>query len=325
MKRICTTILFVASIVLISACGGVTPEPVPTEVPETDDPAGNTSVMPNVQGGEAPEGYPGPEAAPEGYPAPEVAQLSYPVPDDIALPLDAPAEQVREQVVDLLSQGDYELALSLINRAIYDGNNQDNLELLATQAAVFTYRNRYAEARNNFNLVLEQDPDNITALVYQGVMSRRLGNLDAALSSLNQALDQAPDNASALAERARVYILQEDYDQALADANAALEITDDLAWAYVVRARVQAEQGNHEEARVNYERAIDVAPNLVEPAFEYGTYLLEQSEPEAAREQFQYVLSNGIPARDSTLMQRASTQLQALPTDEAAPAPEEGE
>lgn len=321
MKRICTTALLVASIAFLSACGGATPAPAPTA-----EPSDNTSVMPNVQGGDAdPGSYPGPEAAEEGYPAPETAQLSYPVPDDIALPLDAPAEQVRERVIELINDGDYANALALVNRAIYDGNNQDNLELLATQAAVFIYRNRYAEAQNNFSVILEQDPNNTTALVYQGVMNRRLGMLDAALTSLNQALEQDPDNAQALAERARIYISQENYDQALADANAALEINDDLAWAYVVRAKVQAQQDNHEEARTNYERAIEAAPNLIEPAFEYGTYLLEQSETEAAREQFQYVLNNGIPTRDSTLMQRATSLLQSLPGGEAEPAPESSE
>jgi Tfp pilus assembly protein PilF len=138
-------------------------------------------------------------------------------------------------------------------------------------------------------------------------------------------IEQEPENAQALVERARIHLDLQNYDQALDDANAALEIDDQLPLAYVVRAEVQAEQDNHEEAREDFEQAIGVADETtVEPAYAYGLYLLNQSEPDAAREQFEYVLENGVSPRDDDLMQRASLRLQSLP-DENDTQPDDGE
>jgi tetratricopeptide (TPR) repeat protein len=300
----------------MSGCGNAAPDAAPTATPEADE---NTSVViPNIQSNDPDaDDYPAPNTAAQqnqdAYPGPGLsAQEAYPLPEGIDLALDASAEEIKEQVDTLIDQGRYVNALSVVNRAIYGDETQDNLDILAIQAHVLIYLNRYREAQSNFTTIFAQDPDNTLALLYNGFMHRRLGQLDSAVSSLSQLIEQEPENAQALVERARTYLAQQNYDQALADANAALEINDQLPWAYVVRAQVQAAQDNHEEARENFEQAVEVAENTLEPAYEYGLYLVGQSDQEAAREQFEYVLNNAISPRDDVLMRRSSLRLNSL-------------
>ncbi len=75
--------------------------------------------------------------------------------------------------------------------------------------------------------------------------SRWIGNREK-LKSLNQTLEENPQDVNALVERAQIWRYVRDYSKALVDTNKALEIEPSLIEALKIRAISKKELGDIE-------------------------------------------------------------------------------
>jgi tetratricopeptide (TPR) repeat protein len=174
--------------------------------------------------------------------------------DDSSLSLE---QQLRTDIKAKASQGEYTIAIALLNRLIalcpdnaahynnrglmYFYNHQiteafdDLSEALEIDPKLDSaYNNRanchaangdLAEAIVDYDLALDLNPGNIRAWINQGITLRELGMYDLALENFDIALiisDSLP--AKIYAERGRTYYLHGDWNCAVADYRTALEI-----------------------------------------------------------------------------------------------------
>jgi len=91
------------------------------------------------------------------------------------------------------------------------------------------FREKYSKAIEDFNRVIEIDPNYNPFNVYlnRGVTLLELLEFDEAKENLDKAITFGKERASAYHSRGRVYYKMEDYEKAVSDFNTALELNPD--------------------------------------------------------------------------------------------------
>jgi tetratricopeptide (TPR) repeat protein len=82
----------------------------------------------------------------------------------------------------------------------------------------------YREYLHKSNDLLDQDPNNVQALVMRGMAHHGKGRNQEALKDLDRALKLKPDNARALILRSEVHFSLGHYDQAREDRKQAVRL-----------------------------------------------------------------------------------------------------
>jgi tetratricopeptide (TPR) repeat protein len=171
--------------------------------------------------------------------------------------------EARTQIAAILEhRGKFAAALAEVERANAAVPSQA-LELYA--ATLRSKAGDFDGAVARLEEMLSEEPENDDLLYNLGVVYGEADRPDEALEYMHRVLEENPDNASALnyigyswAERG------ENLDQAESMIARAIElrpadgyIADSLGWVYYMRARPLIEDGRHGEARAYIERAIE--------------------------------------------------------------------
>ncbi len=154
----------------------------------------------------------------------------------------------------------------------------------------------YGRAIDDFNRVLELEPDNVSALIarasaysqlgsqgvaiadldraialqptaslafyHRGTVRSRLGEMGLALRAYDQAIRLTPENAAALISRAGLMSSEGHYDEAIRDLDNAIEVQPESANAFYNRGYAYFSKGNFAKATQDYSFAITLDPNM---------------------------------------------------------------
>lgn len=90
-------------------------------------------------------------------------------------------------------------------------------EIRIDRAMTLAQAQNWWEVIDDLNLVLEDEPDNVTARVLRGSAYRQVDALDLALEDVNRALSRSPEDPEGLLERGIVRRLKGDVEGARAD------------------------------------------------------------------------------------------------------------
>ncbi|MDQ3008058.1 MAG: O-antigen ligase family protein [bacterium] len=137
---------------------------------------------------------------------------------------------------------------------------------------------------------------------------------ETALLDSDKALGLNSHHLNFYKSRARMFIVLSQLDDAyLAEASKTLRQSIELAptdakLEYNL-ALVELSSGNKEAAKAAFERTLELKPNYEAARVEYGKFLEESNELNAAAEQYQYVLSNLSPA--NTIVQERLASVSA--------------
>lgn len=140
--------------------------------------------------------------------------------------------------------------------------SMDDLQVISTKAAVLTEAEHYREAEAALHEGLKRDPKNNQLLVQLSMVQEKLGRSPAAESTLRQILQQDPDNPTAL-NNLGYYLAErgERLEEALQLTRRAVNIAptngsflDSLGWVYF-------QMNKLDEAQRYLEQALQAQPN----------------------------------------------------------------
>jgi len=157
---------------------------------------------------------------------------------------------------DFVDKGDYENAISFLNRTI-------ELDPKMTDAYLFrglAYRNmqKYKEALADYNKMLSIDPNSAAAYNNRGVVYWKQGKHKEALADYNKTISLAPNDYIVYNNRGVVYYEMENYDSALADYTKSITLNSKFAQSYWNRAVSYLKVNKKEEARKDFKSACDL-------------------------------------------------------------------
>lgn len=158
---------------------------------------------------------------------------------------DLPESDQRAQLLGQAGQsamlaGDFEKAYALQSRAVT--LRPEDPDLLVDRSLVLASMERYWEAIDDLNSVLELRPENPEALVFRAATYRLLDVPELAAEDLERALRVAPDHPEALLERALLAGDRGDAAGARRDLERILEVAPDSPAAEAARGRLASLQ-----------------------------------------------------------------------------------
>jgi tetratricopeptide (TPR) repeat protein len=119
---------------------------------------------------------------------------------------------------------------------------------------------KYEEALKQFDIVIERDPSNESALANKGGALRRLGRPKEALSALDNALQLDSDDPWALRERADAFDDLGEYESADQDFDHIIQLDPQNQYAYQGIAFGLHRLGRYPEALEAIDKVIDLDP-----------------------------------------------------------------
>ena len=116
-------------------------------------------------------------------------------------------------------------------------------------------------ASNDFNKLLEIEPNDAWALRARGEVYRLLHNYDNALEDFDRSLEIEPNHAWALSRRGDVYYSLDRYDESLRDFNISLKIEPNQIWALNKRGHLYYWLERHEDALIDLTKSLETESN----------------------------------------------------------------
>ena len=153
-------------------------------------------------------------------------------------------------------------------------------------AAIYFKNNQIEKTIEQYQLLKNEYPDDISALITLGHLYIASGKFKDAIETFNSAILMHPDN---------YYAQDEEVEQLIADENFydALERIEDLLQDQPYRADLLMKHGDilrmmgaTTDAVSQYEQAVRICPELLEATIKLGTQYLQMQQEELAAEQF---------------------------------------
>ena len=216
-----------------------------------------------------------------------------------------------DRAIELITDDDELLSKAYVLRAGYAGNNKERMELFDkaietdgknTDAWRMRGKQRLLEgelyaavgqadkakeireqAIEDFNKLLEANPDDPDALQAVAELMSRLGNNDEALAKVTRAIEGTRRAPSLYILRGRIHTKREDYEEAIKDFNRAVDLQPDSHVALIDRMEAHYLAGDKDTAARDFGRARELvgAPNLVRELLN-RVRLRSQSDPKKA-------------------------------------------
>ena len=227
-------------------------------------------------------------------------------------------EELLEDILDALEDGDYEEAEELADEAImlfskeafgYYYMGEALFLQLELDAAVPYYEQAVERASNNPNYkarlalmyaklgeenkarqiyqsVLLLNPNNVDALIALGVYAINGEDYASALIYLNQAVNATEENSNAHKIRALIHTGLGNYKEAIDDLDIALEIEPKDNDLWLQKINLLKLVGQYKTLKTVYEAWIDLAPEETSRYATYGAFLKERKDYQAAEAAF---------------------------------------
>ena len=117
-------------------------------------------------------------------------------------------------------------------------------------------------AREDFDKLIKEEPNNAYAFFSRGSALLKLGKLQEAMDDTNKALELNPNIAKAYETRGVAKELMGNQGGAIRDFNRAIETDGNFSSAYANRGAVKSDLGNYEGALIDLNKALEIDPNL---------------------------------------------------------------
>ena len=199
-----------------------------------------------------------------------------------ALPVLAQTDAL-DDANDLLEAGEYGLALDIFDKVLDD--DAENVAALVGRAEAYVQLRAFEDALGDAKAALALDDENAGAYLWRGVANLGLENLDDAEADILQSIELDPD-PEAYTLLAQVYIITGEPEQALesyADAIDAAD-TDEQAVYYYQRGQFRSQIGDLEGAIADYSAAIEQEPENADYYFSRSFAYFDLGQVEAAIE-----------------------------------------
>jgi tetratricopeptide (TPR) repeat protein len=128
----------------------------------------------------------------------------------------------------------------------------------------------YEGAVEDFNQVIELDPQNALAYNRRGDAYYRLGDYEQAKADSSQAILLNPQDANAYYDRGFAFYELGKYKEAIADYNQAIKLNSENAYAYYGRGLARAEVKDNKGAIGDFSKAIALKPQYTEAYLQRG-------------------------------------------------------
>ncbi|MBN1661753.1 MAG: tetratricopeptide repeat protein [Anaerolineae bacterium] len=140
----------------------------------------------------------------------------------------------------------------------------------------YTQQGMFDEAIAEYQVAIEADPENVSALTNLGVAFYNVGRLQDAVDQYQRALEIAPNDADIHSNLAAAYVQLGQLDAALEEYQAAVRLDPDLAQAHFGLGVIYTELGQNEEAIAAFERFQALDEGLDTMATDLARQYLEQ-------------------------------------------------
>jgi len=156
-------------------------------------------------------------------------------------------------------------AIALYTRCIDQGNLTGENLIVAhnDRGNAYGKRGNYEKALEDFNKVIELNPNDPDAWYNRGLTYKHLGKLDAALRDYHRAISLKPDYAKAFNNRGTIYGRQARFQKAIEDFDQAIALAPEDAGAWFNRGLAWYSLGEYERAIPDLEKAIELNPDYL--------------------------------------------------------------
>ena len=203
-----------------------------------------------------------------------------------------------------IEQADYLGAEKEIERALSLGGSKDMVSALAfAKLKLFKYSEAIEIAEQNNDL---EDPVYLLLLVYAGVSSMHLGDLEQAQDYFNQAI--SINEEAVYADMAKAYLAQttSEYSSALGIVGEILEKSPLFSEAILLKGNLLYGMGEYQQAASVFNQYTELKPRAAYVKYFLIKSLLKANDYEAAEREVDWVLSR----QDSALANQYKAQIE---------------
>lgn len=145
----------------------------------------------------------------------------------------------------------------IINNALSYAMSVQTDEILS-QAYEFVEDGNYSDALRLYDLILKEEPDNLSALIDKGATLQNMGKIKQAISSYDKILAISPDNLNALLNKGATLHSNQKYLQAIECYDKALKVDRRCTMALAYKGLSLGEMGKLEDAIIYFKKAISI-------------------------------------------------------------------
>lgn len=179
--------------------------------------------------------------------------------------------------------GNLKLAVGFYSLALRQ--NENHVGAKFNRGVILYELGRLAEAKNDFDQILENNPTDGEAYEVRGLIHHAMGSYGDAVADFNDAI-RITKKPEIHLHRGLAFSQMQHYREAFLDFDASIEFTPDNAQAYVNKGDVYASLGQFWEAATMYDKAVELTPD---DAFVYnnrGSVLSKLGKFKQAMEDF---------------------------------------
>lgn len=178
----------------------------------------------------------------------------------------------------------------------------DDMRDVAQQAADLFKMQRYDEAAEKYQGIIDKYPESLYAWSNLGVVRFQQGKLNEALKALQQAVKLSPTDAFSYSNLGIVYYQLNQYENAIDALNSAKALDPNDAKTHNYLGCACSQKGWQEVAEKEFRKAIELDPNFGDAHFNLALIYATSKPPslELARREYNRALELGI-AKDTRL------------------------
>ena len=168
-------------------------------------------------------------------------------------------------------------------------------ELHLKKAAVNLQLGQFDYALEEYNLVLQHEPGNLSALFFRAYVHKEKRRYDLAYSDYEAILKRFPFHLEALLCQSQVCVLSEKTSEAADILNSLVSMYPDSANVYVARAGFEEKMNQLDAALYDWECAINLHPDNHDYRISRVRLLLLMNRKKQAREALKQMEQMGVP------------------------------
>ncbi len=171
----------------------------------------------------------------------------------------------------------------------------DSIDLRLKKAAWNIELGEWQYAQNEYDIVLQADPNNIAGRYYRAFTNEKLHRYNFARLDYEHLLQLIPGNFEAQLGLALLNQKDHHYTEALDGINILITAYPDSALAWAARGGIETEQGMLELAEYDYSKALELDPNNDDYLLQRAELRIRLKRTDEARHDLDAIVKMGTP------------------------------
>lgn len=189
-------------------------------------------------------------------------------------------------------QGDIEDAIEYYQQAIENATN--NPDYKSRLALMYAKLGEEEKAKQIYKTILESNDNHVDSLVAMGVYASNDSNPEKALNYLDRALEVAPDYDNGYRIRAIVHTALNNFKEALEDVNKALSVDVDDRELWLQKINLHDAIGNVAETEAAFREWVSLEPEDASRYTAQAAFYVEQENYQAAENAFENAIEKEL-------------------------------